>query len=167
MIPRKQAVRPGDLRPRTGVGVMDIRRIMRKLPHRYPMLMVDRIVELEPGKRAVGIKNVTINEPVFTGHYPDLPILPGVLILEAMAQVGGLCLLPEEGLEASGETPMVPLFTGVDNARFRKPVSPGDQLRIEVTVLRVRGLVGKIAAVATVDGQTVAEAELMFAWGRV
>ncbi|OUM99425.1 MAG: 3-hydroxyacyl-[acyl-carrier-protein] dehydratase FabZ [Firmicutes bacterium ZCTH02-B6] len=147
--------------------MMDIREIMRKLPHRYPMLMVDRIVELEPGKRAVGIKNVTISEPVFTGHYPDLPILPGVMILEAMAQVGGLCLLPEEGGEVRGEDARVPLFTGVDNARFRKPVSPGDQLRIEVTVLRVRGVIGKIAAVASVDGQTVAEAELMFAWGRV
>ncbi|MFS8544433.1 MAG: 3-hydroxyacyl-ACP dehydratase FabZ, partial [Limnochordales bacterium] len=134
---------------------------------RYPMLMVDRIEELEPGKRAVGIKNVTINEPVFTGHYPELPILPGVLILEAMAQVGGLALLPAEGPEDQAGERGVPLFTGVDKARFRRPVGPGDQLRIEVTVLRVRGSIGKIAARATVDGQAVAEAELMFMWGRV
>ncbi|HLT59528.1 MAG TPA: 3-hydroxyacyl-ACP dehydratase FabZ [Limnochordales bacterium] len=146
---------------------MDVREIMRRLPHRYPMLMVDRIEELEPGKRAVGIKNVTINEPVFTGHYPELPILPGVLILEAMAQVGGLALLPAEGPEDQAGERGVPLFTGVDKARFRRPVGPGDQLRIEVTVLRVRGSIGKIAARATVDGQAVAEAELMFMWGRV
>lgn len=146
---------------------MDVREIMRRLPHRYPMLMVDRIEELEPGKRAVGIKNVTINEPVFTGHYPELPILPGVLILEAMAQVGGLALLPAEGPEDQAGERGVPLFTGVDKARFRRPVGPGDQLRIEVTVLRARGSIGKIAARATVDGQAVAEAELMFMWGRV
>ncbi len=146
---------------------MDVREILRRLPHRYPMLMVDRVVEFEPGKRAVGIKNVTITEPFFTGHYPDLPILPGVLILEAMAQVGGICLMPEEGHQAVAGEALVPLFTGVDSARFRRPVTPGDQLRIEVTVLRVRGTIGKIAAEATVDGQVVAEAELMFAWGRV
>ncbi|HEY8417948.1 MAG TPA: 3-hydroxyacyl-ACP dehydratase FabZ [Limnochordales bacterium] len=146
---------------------MDVREIMRLLPHRFPMLMVDRIVELERGRRAVGIKNVTITDPVFTGHYPDMPILPGVLILEAMAQVGGICLLPEEGPQALGPDARVPLFTGVDNARFRRPVVPGDQLRIEATVQRVRGLVGKIEAKATVDGQLVAEAELMFTWGRV
>jgi len=155
------------LETRTGVGIMDVREILRRLPHRYPMLMVDRVVEFEPGKRAVGIKNVTITEPFFTGHYPDLPILPGVLILEAMAQVGGICLMPEEGHQAVAGEALVPLFTGVDSARFRRPVTPGDQLRIEVTVLRVRGTIGKIAAEATVDGQVVAEAELMFAWGRV
>ena len=146
---------------------MDVREIMRRLPHRFPMLMVDRIVELERGRRAVGIKNVTIAEPVFSGHYPDMPILPGVLILEAMAQVGGICLMPEEGPQALDFDAKVPLFAGVDNARFRRPVVPGDQLRIEVTVQRGRGLLGKVEAKATVDGQLVAEAELMFTWGRV
>lgn len=145
---------------------MDVREIMRVLPHRHPILMVDRIVEIERGQRAVGIKNVTISEPVFMGHYPDVPILPGVYILEAMAQVAGVCFMPEETQGLDGQAP-VPLFTGVDKARFRRPVAPGDQLRIEVRALRVRGAMAKIAAEATVDGQTVAEAELMFAWGRV
>lgn len=141
---------------------MEAAEIMRLLPHRYPMLLVDRIVELEPGRRAVGIKNVSVNEPVFTGHYPERPIFPGVLIVEAMAQVGGVALLPEgEGADSGGR---VPLLTGLDKVRFRRPVVPGDQLRIEVTTLRMRGAIGKVAAHATVDGEPAAEAELMFAW---
>lgn len=141
---------------------MEAADIMKLLPHRYPMLMVDRIIELERGQRAVGIKNVTVNEPVFTGHYPEMPIFPGVLMVEAMAQVGGLALLPDgEGADADGK---VPLLTGVDKVRFRRPVVPGDQLRIEVTTLRMRGSIGKVAASVTVDEEPVAEAELMFAW---
>lgn len=141
---------------------MEAFEIMKLLPHRYPFLMVDRIVELEPGQRAVGIKNVTVNEPMFTGHYPEQPIFPGVLIIEAMAQVGGIALLPDgESADAEGK---VPLLTGVDKVRFRRPVVPGDQMRIEVTMLRLRGDIGKVAGKVTVDGETVAEAELMFAW---
>lgn len=141
---------------------MEAFEIMKLLPHRYPFLMVDRIVELEPGQRAVGIKNVTVNEPMFTGHYPEQPIFPGVLIIEAMAQVGGIALLPDgESADAEGK---VPLLTGVDKVRFRRPVVPGDQMRIEVTMLRLRGDIGKVAGKVTVDGEAVAEAELMFAW---
>lgn len=144
---------------------LDIQTVMQMLPHRYPMLMVDRIIELERGRRIVGIKNVTVNEPVFTGHYPDRPIFPGVLIIEAMAQIGGIALMPEEVL--AGAKDRVPLLTGVDAARFRRPVVPGDTLRIEGTVLRARGAIGKVAAVATVDEEPVAEAELMFLWGQM
>lgn len=132
------------------------------MPHRYPMLMVDRILELEKGRRAVGLKNVTVNEPVFTGHYPGRPIFPGVLIVEAMAQVGGIALMPED--VQPGDEERVPLLTGVDKGRFRRPVVPGDAMRIEVEVLRARRGLGKVAAVASVDGETVAEAELMFVW---
>lgn len=146
---------------RDEVDELDIQEIMARLPHRYPMLMVDRIVELTPGERAVGLKNVTINEPVFTGHYPERPIFPGVLMVEAMAQIGGIALMPPEGQPSEAG---VPLLTGVDKGRFRKPVVPGDTLRIEVTVLRARRGLGKVAAVATVAGEPVAEAELMFVW---
>ncbi len=133
--------------------------IFRRLPHRFPMLMVDRVVELEPGKRAVGIKCVSINEPFFDGHYPGRPIMPGVLILEAMAQVGGLALAPE----GSAET-MVPLFAAVEKAKFRRLVVPGDQLRIVSEVVRTRATMSKIQSVATVDENVVAEGELMFTW---
>lgn len=141
---------------------LDIQTVLQLLPHRYPMLMVDRIIEVEHGQRAVGIKNVTVNEPVFTGHYPGRPIFPGVLIIEAMAQVGGIALLPEG--EAAGGSDRVPLLTGVDKVRFRRPVVPGDTIRIEVSVLRSRGGIGKVAAEATVDGEPAAAAELMFMW---
>lgn len=141
---------------------MEATDIMRLLPHRYPMLMIDRILELEYGKRAVGIKNVTVNEPVFTGHYPEQPIFPGVLIIEAMAQVGGIALLPAG--ETAGAGGKVPLLTGVDKVRFRRPVVPGDQMRVEVTTLRMRGTIGKVAGRVTVGEELVAEAELMFAW---
>lgn len=144
---------------------MEAADIMQVLPHRYPMLMVDRIVELEPGQRAVGLKNVTANEPIFTGHYPGRPIFPGVLMIEAMAQVGGVALLPEG--ETAGADGRVPLLAGADKVRFRRPVVPGDQMRIEVTVLRLRGGIGKVAARATVGDEAVAEAELMFAWRRL
>lgn len=137
---------------------MDVKEIMEILPHRYPFLMVDRLLEVEPGKRAVGLKNVTINEPHFTGHYPGHPIMPGVLILEAMAQVCGALWLSQEGLAGR-----LPLFAGIDGARFRRPVVPGDQLIIEVEVDRAKAGIVKAKARAKVEGQLAAEAELTFA----
>ncbi|CQR70586.1 3-hydroxyacyl-[acyl-carrier-protein] dehydratase FabZ [Sporomusa ovata DSM 2662] len=128
------------------------------IPHRYPMLLVDRIIELEPMKRAVGIKSVTINEHFFAGHFPQKPVMPGVLILEAMAQVGGVAMLyPEEN---RGK---LAVFGGMERVKFRKPVTPGDQLRMEAEVLKIRGSIGKLWAQASVDGQVVAEAEFLFA----
>ena len=138
--------------------MLQTREIMEILPHRYPFLLVDRILELEPGVRAVGVKNVTANEPQFTGHFPGNPLFPGVLILEAMAQVGGILLLT--GIEADDK---LALFGGVDKARFRRQVAPGDQIRFEVEMLRRKSTIGKVKGVATVDEQVAAEAELMFA----
>jgi 3-hydroxyacyl-[acyl-carrier-protein] dehydratase len=137
---------------------MDIQQIMEILPHRFPFLLVDRILELETGKRVVGLKNVTVNEPFFTGHYPSRPIMPGVLILEAMAQIGGFLMLEDERFRGK-----LPLLAGVDAARFRKPVVPGDQLRMEVEFIRERAGIAKVSGKAFVDGKVVAEAELLFA----
>lgn len=137
---------------------MDVTEIERLLPHRYPFLLVDRLVELEPGKRAVGLKNVTRNEPFFQGHFPGRPIMPGVLIIEALAQVGALAILSLE--EFRGK---MGLFGGIDQARFRRQVVPGDQLRLEVEVLRLRGRVGKVMARAWVGPELAAEGELTFA----
>lgn len=139
---------------------LDARAIQAIIPHRWPFLLVDRIDELEPGVRAVGIKNVSINEPFFQGHFPGYPIMPGVLIVEALAQVGSVAILSKE--ENKGK---VGYFAGIDSFRFRKPVQPGDVLRLEVSLTRMRGPVGKGAARAEVDGQTVAEGELTFALG--
>lgn len=130
--------------------------IMKHLPHRYPFLLVDKIVEVEPGKRIVGIKNVTINEPFFQGHFPDHPIMPGVLIIEAMAQVGGLFALV--GGEV-GEN-KVTYFVGIDKAKFRKPVLPGDTLRFELELLTSRRGIYCFSGKAYVEGTLVAEAEL-------
>jgi len=137
--------------------MLDINQIQEILPHRYPFLLVDRIVSVEEGKRAVGIKNVTANEPYFWGHFPGNPVMPGVLIVEAMAQVGAVAILklPEY-------TGKVALFAGIDKARFRRQVVPGDQLRIEVEVLKLRSTVGKSYAAAYVGEEMAAEAELMF-----
>lgn len=130
--------------------------IMKLLPHRYPFLLVDRISEFESGKRIVGIKNVTINEPFFQGHFPDHPIMPGVLILEAMAQVGGVyAILAKE----VGEN-QVPYFVGIDNAKFRKPVLPGDVLHLDLELLKVRRGIYTFNGKAIVDGKLVAQAEL-------
>ena len=129
------------------------------IPHRYPFLLVDRIEEIEPGVRAVGLKNVTQNEPFFQGHFPDYPVMPGVLIIEAMAQVGAV------GVMAGGEhRDRLALFAGIDGVRFRRQVLPGDVLRMEVEITRLKGKVGRGKGRATVDGERVCEAELMFAF---
>ncbi len=136
--------------------VIEIEEIMRVLPHRYPFLLVDRIIEVESGKRIVGIKNVTINEPFFQGHFPGLPVMPGVLIIEAMAQVGGVLVMA--GL-ADRESKVV-YFTSLNNVKWRRPVKPGDQLRLELEILQVRGMMAKMTGVARVDGEVVCEAEM-------
>ena len=132
-----------------------IREIMELLPHRYPFLFVDRIVEWEPGKRIVGIKNVTINEPFFQGHFPGHPIMPGVLIVEALAQTGGILALKEMG---GGKR--IAYFTGIDNCKFRRPVVPGDQLRLEITVIANKGPVWKMHGEARVDGALAARGDV-------
>jgi 3-hydroxyacyl-[acyl-carrier-protein] dehydratase len=140
------------------LAVLDINEIMQIIPHRYPFLLVDKILEVEAGKRAVGIKNVSGNEPFFQGHFPGYPVMPGVLIIEALAQVGAVAMLIMP--ETKGK---LALFAGIDGVRFRRQVVPGDQLRLEVEITKIRGPIGKGKAVATVDGQVAAEAELMFA----
>ncbi len=140
------------------MAILDINEIMQIIPHRYPFLMVDKILEVEAGKRAVGIKNVSGNEPFFQGHFPEYPVMPGVLIIEALAQVGAVAMLIMP--ETKGK---LALFAGIDGVRFRRQVVPGDQLRLEVEITKIRGPIGKGKAVATVDGQVAAEAELMFA----
>ncbi|HBS59945.1 MAG TPA: 3-hydroxyacyl-[acyl-carrier-protein] dehydratase FabZ [Firmicutes bacterium] len=137
------------------LSITDIQKI---IPHRYPFLLVDRILEIEPQKRAVGIKNVTANEGFFNGHFPGTPVMPGVLIIEAMAQVGGICML-----DCDAHRGKIAFFAGIDNAKFRRPVVPGDQLRMEAEIVKLRGNIGKLQTVAYVDGHIVAEAELMFA----
>jgi 3-hydroxyacyl-[acyl-carrier-protein] dehydratase len=132
--------------------------IQKIIPHRYPFLLVDRIIEIEPQKRAVGIKNVTVNEYFFNGHFPEKPVMPGVLIIEAMAQVGGIAMLDCDMYRGK-----IAFFAGIDNAKFRRPVVPGDQLRMEAEIIRMRGNMGKIQAKAYVDGHIVAEADLLFA----
>jgi UDP-3-O-[3-hydroxymyristoyl] N-acetylglucosamine deacetylase / 3-hydroxyacyl-[acyl-carrier-protein] dehydratase len=137
--------------------ILNIEQILQYLPHRYPFLLVDRVVEYEERKRIVGIKNVTINEPFFVGHFPGRPIMPGVLIIEAMAQVGGLLMLdaidnPED---------KVVYFMSLDNVKWRRPVTPGDQIRFEIEVLQIRGTTCRMKGVGTVDGHVVAEAEMM------
>ncbi len=137
--------------------MIDIRQIQEMLPHRYPFLLVDRILEIEPGKRVVGLKNVTINETFFQGHFPGQPIMPGVLVIEAMAQIGGILLM--RTLNVSAEKKLV-YFTGIDRARFRGPVLPGDQVRFEIELLQLRRRNGRMQAMAFVQEKLVAEAEL-------
>jgi 3-hydroxyacyl-[acyl-carrier-protein] dehydratase len=132
--------------------------IQQILPHRYPFLLVDRVVELEPGKRAVGIKNVSIGEPFFQGHFPDFPVMPGVLIIEAIAQVGAVAVLYQE--EYRGR---IAFFAGIDNVRFKRQVKPGDTLRLEVELSQFRRGVGTGSGTATVDGQLACRGEFMFA----
>ncbi|MCM3116112.1 3-hydroxyacyl-ACP dehydratase FabZ [Neobacillus sp. MER 74] len=140
--------------------MLDIEQIKEIIPHRYPFLLVDRILEVEEGKSAVGIKNVSANEEFFNGHFPDYPVMPGVLIVEALAQVGAVAMLKKE--ENRGR---LAFFAGIDGCRFKKQVKPGDQLRLEVEIIRLRGPVGKGKAVATVDGEVACEAEITFALG--
>jgi 3-hydroxyacyl-[acyl-carrier-protein] dehydratase len=136
---------------------MDIQKIQSLLPHRYPFLLIDRVIESEPGKRLVAIKNVTINEPFFQGHFPSKPVMPGVLLIEAMAQATGLLAME------SAEVPKEAIYylVGVDKARFKRPVVPGDQLFFEVEVLKNRREIWVFAAEAKVDGKMVASAEIM------
>lgn len=142
--------------------VMDIRQILQTLPHRYPFIMVDRVLLLEPGTRIVAIKNVTINEPYFVGHFPGIPVMPGVLIIEALAQAAALLTYKTLKLEPGDGTLFY--FAGIDGARFKRPVTPGDQLRLEVEMTRVLRGVGKFKTRALVGECMVAEAELMCAY---
>ena len=140
---------------------MEAADIMRILPHRYHFLLVDRIVELEPGRRVLGIKQVTANEPQFTGHFPGRPIMPGVLMVEALAQTAGVAILVVD--EYRGK---VGLFAGIDECRFRRMVVPGDTLRMEVTVEKLRGMFSRVSGVATVDGEVAVEATLSIIFPR-
>jgi beta-hydroxyacyl-ACP dehydratase FabZ len=142
--------------------VLDILAIMQRLPHRYPFLLIDRIVRFVPGEEIVALKNVTMNEPFFQGHFPAKPVMPGVLIIEALAQAGGILAAEMRGPAKQGE---IIYFMGMDAVRFRKPVVPGDQLMLEARVLKMRSRVAKMAGRALVDGQLVAEAELMASFG--
>lgn len=137
--------------------MIDIKGILDALPHRYPILLVDRILEHEPGKSIVGLKNVTFNEPFFQGHYPGMPVMPGVLLLEAMAQVGAILLLTDERFKG-----MVPLFGAIDNVKFKRMVVPGDQVISSLELEWVRGTIGRFKGTATVEGQVAAYMEATF-----
>jgi 3-hydroxyacyl-[acyl-carrier-protein] dehydratase len=138
--------------------MIEIKEIMTTLPHAYPFLLVDRIIEIEPGKRIAGIKNVTYNEPFFPGHFPGRPIMPGVLIVEAMAQTAGVLVF---NTLSEGERNKLVYFLGMDNVKFRKPVVPGDQLRLELEITKHRQSIWGFKGKALVDGKLVAEAELL------
>ena len=140
--------------------LFDTKKIKDIIRHRYPFLLVDRILELEEGKRAVGIKNVTANEVFFNGHFPDYPVMPGVLIVEALAQVSAVVMLTKEGNQGR-----LGLLAGIDKCLFKQQVRPGDRLRLEVEITRIKGPIGKGKGIATVDGEVVCEAELIFAFG--
>ena len=144
---------------------MDIHEILRKLPHRYPILLVDRVLEFESGKRIRALKNVTINEPYFSGHFPQRPVMPGVLMLEALAQAAALLSFATMGVESDDKT--VYYFAGIDGARFKRPVEPGDQLILDVTLDRMKSGIFKFKARATVDEQLAVEAELMCTMRRI
>ncbi|MCR2821389.1 3-hydroxyacyl-ACP dehydratase FabZ [Lederbergia panacisoli] len=138
--------------------MLDIQQIKEIIPHRYPFLLVDKIIEIEEGQKVVGIKNVSANEEFFNGHFPDYPVMPGVLIVEALAQVGAVAMLKKE--ENRGK---IGFLAGLDNCRFKRQVRPGDQLRLEVEIIRVKGPIGKGKGIATVDGEVACEAEITFA----
>jgi 3-hydroxyacyl-[acyl-carrier-protein] dehydratase len=153
------AVSPSPAATSEAGRTMDITEIMSILPHRYPFLLIDRVVEVERKQRIVAIKNVSFNEPQFQGHFPDYPIMPGVLMVEAIAQAGGALLLTE----IPDRDNKLMVFTGIDSAKFRKPVVPGDQVRIEVKVLNWRSTAVRMQGMATVDGKLVCEATVMCA----
>ncbi|RCW39733.1 3-hydroxyacyl-ACP dehydratase FabZ [Paenibacillus prosopidis] len=142
--------------------MLDINRIKEVIPHRSPFLLVDKISEIVEGKKAVGIKNVTFNEPYFLGHFPDYPVMPGVLIVEALAQVGGIVM-------SNGESSnhKIGLLTSIDNCRFKRQVKPGDQLHLVFDVTRIKGQIVKGKGVATVNNELVCEAEIMFAFSSI
>jgi len=137
--------------------MLDNKQIQEIIPHRYPFLLVDKILEIEAGKKAIGLKNISINEPFFQGHFPQKPIMPGVLIIEALAQVGAVAILSEDRYKGQ-----LVLFAGIDKARFRRQVSPGDQLILEVELKNLREKAGKGIGIATVDKKRAVEAELFF-----
>jgi 3-hydroxyacyl-[acyl-carrier-protein] dehydratase len=137
---------------------LNINEIKNTIPHRYPFLLVDKVLEMEEGKRVVGLKNVSANEPFFQGHFPDYPVMPGVLIVEALAQTGAIAMLGKE--ENRGK---IGFLAGIDKCRFKRQVMPGDQLRLEVEIVRVKGPIGKGKGIATVDGELACEAEITFA----
>ena len=139
--------------------MMDIHQILKSLPHRYPILLVDRVLEIEAGKSIKALKNVTINEPFFMGHFPHHPVMPGVLMVEAMAQAAALLSFSTMGVTPDDKT--VYYFAGIDGARFKRPVEPGDQMIIDVELLRMKAGIFKFKGVITVDGKTACEAELM------
>jgi 3-hydroxyacyl-[acyl-carrier-protein] dehydratase len=145
--------------------LMDIHQILKQLPHRYPILLVDRVIAMEKGKSIQALKNVTINEPFFTGHFPHRPVMPGVLMLEAMAQTAALLSFDAAGVTPDDKT--VYYFAGIDAARFKRPVEPGDQLVMDVTLERAKAGIYKFKAVARVDGEIACEAELMCTMRRV
>ena len=138
--------------------MLDVQQIKEIIPHRYPFLLVDKVTEIEEGKRVVGLKNVSANEPFFAGHFPEYPVMPGVLILEALAQVGAIAVLGME--ENQGK---IGFLAGVDKCRFKKEVKPGDQLQLEVEIIRMKGPIGKGKGIAKVDGKVACEAEITFA----
>lgn len=138
--------------------IIDINKIREIIPHRYPFLLIDRITYIEPGIKAIGYKNMTSNEPFFQGHFPGNPIMPGVLIVEALAQLGCVAMLVKEEYKN-----MMGLFAGIDSVRFKKPVLPGDRLDLSVELLKLKGPIGKFKAEAKVDGQLACEAEVLFA----
>ncbi|GIP26267.1 3-hydroxyacyl-[acyl-carrier-protein] dehydratase FabZ [Paenibacillus sp. J23TS9] len=142
--------------------MLDINQIKELIPHRYPFLLVDRILEIVEGKKAVGIKNVTFNEPYFLGHFPDYPVMPGVLIVEALAQVGGIAMF-----NVMSNNHMIGLLTGIDNCRFKKQVKPGDQLHLEFEVTRTKGQIVKGTGIAMVNHELVCEAEIMFSFNTI
>jgi 3-hydroxyacyl-[acyl-carrier-protein] dehydratase len=147
------------------MSVMDIHQVLKKLPHRYPFLLIDRVIELEKGVRIKALKNVTMNEPHFTGHFPARPVMPGVLILEAMAQAAAILSFATEGTELDDKT--VYYFAGIDGARFKRPVEPGDQLVLDVAIDRVKASIYKYSAKAYVGDDVVCEAQLMCTKRRV
>jgi 3-hydroxyacyl-[acyl-carrier-protein] dehydratase len=143
------------------LGVMDIKEVMKFLPHRYPFLLIDRVLELVPGERVLALKNVTINEEFFNGHFPHAPVMPGVLIIEAMAQAAAILSFKTQGIVPDENS--VLYFAGIDNTRFKRPVVPGDQLRFDVTILRTMRGIWKYKGIARVGDEVAAEAELMCA----